>query len=116
MDHERRHILTTVAALGAAGVAVSGLPAQQKQDKDKKDKPEEDVAAAEDLMREHGVLNRVLLIYEEGLRRLHARQEVAPASSQVRHPGAQIRRRTTTRSSKRTSSSPSSRRRGNWWT
>ena len=29
-------------------------------------------------MREHGVLNRVLLIYEEGLRRLDAQQEISP--------------------------------------
>jgi hemerythrin-like domain-containing protein len=29
-------------------------------------------------MREHGVLNRVLLVYEEGLRRLAAKEEVPP--------------------------------------
>jgi len=33
---------------------------------------EEDVSAAEDLMREHGVLTRVLLIYREVIRRLDA--------------------------------------------
>ena len=43
---------------------------------DKKD--EEEVGATEDLMREHGVLNRVLLIYEEGLRRLHAKEDIPP--------------------------------------
>jgi hemerythrin-like domain-containing protein len=43
-----------------------------------KGKVEEEVSPAEDLMREHGVLNRVLLIYEEGLRRLRVREEVAP--------------------------------------
>ncbi len=41
--------------------------------------PDEGVTAPEDLMKEHGVLNRCLLIYEEGLRRLHSRQEVPPA-------------------------------------
>lgn len=35
---------------------------------------EEDVAPPEDLMREHGVLNRILLIYDESARRLDARQ------------------------------------------
>ena len=30
-----------------------------------------EVSAVEDLMREHGVLNRLLLIYEEIIRRLH---------------------------------------------
>src|SRR5262249_54523416 len=44
---------------------------------DKKNEAEE-VGATEDLMREHGVLNRILLIYEEGLRRLHAKEEVGP--------------------------------------
>ena len=29
-------------------------------------------------MREHGVLNRILLIYEEGLRRLRDKEEVTP--------------------------------------
>lgn len=36
--------------------------------------PAEDVGPAEDLMREHGALNRILLIYEEGLRRLNAKE------------------------------------------
>jgi hemerythrin-like domain-containing protein len=35
---------------------------------------EEEVSPAEDLMREHGVLNRTLLIYEEALRRLSAQK------------------------------------------
>ena len=36
------------------------------------------MTAPEDLMKEHGVLNRCLLIYEEGMRRLQAKQEVTP--------------------------------------
>lgn len=40
-------------------------------------KPEE-VSPAEDLMREHGVLDRVLLIYEEGLRRLNSKLDLDP--------------------------------------
>jgi hemerythrin-like domain-containing protein len=35
----------------------------------------EEVGPTEDLMREHGALNRILLIYEEGLRRLHAKSD-----------------------------------------
>lgn len=34
------------------------------------------VSPPEDLMREHGVLNRILLIYEEGVHRLDARQPI----------------------------------------
>jgi hemerythrin-like domain-containing protein len=74
MKH-RRNFLQTTATLGLAA-AVPGLTRLRADEK--RDKPEEGVGATEDLMREHGVLNRVLLIYEEGLRRLHAKEEVAP--------------------------------------
>jgi hemerythrin-like domain-containing protein len=80
MDNDRRRFLVTTAALGIGTVALA--PGQlRSEDKDmdkKKDQPEEEVGAAEDLMREHGVLNRILLIYEEGLRRLRAKEEVTP--------------------------------------
>ncbi len=39
---------------------------------------EAEVSPPEDLMREHGVLNRILLVYEEGVRRIAAQQD-APA-------------------------------------
>lgn len=40
--------------------------------------PDAGVTAPEDLMKEHGVLNRCLLVYEEGLRRLAAKEETPP--------------------------------------
>ncbi len=45
---------------------------------DEKINPDEGVTAPEDLMKEHGVLNRCLLIYEEGMRRLGRPDEVSP--------------------------------------
>jgi hemerythrin-like domain-containing protein len=51
---------------------------------------EEGVTAPEDLMKEHGVLNRCLLVYEEGMRRLQAHEEVGP---QVFHQTADLVRR-----------------------
>jgi hemerythrin-like domain-containing protein len=51
---------------------------------------EEGVTAPEDLMKEHGVLNRCLLIYEEGIRRVQAQEAV---SSQVFHQTADLVRR-----------------------
>jgi len=72
---DRRLFLQTTATLGLAAFA-TGLSAAHADDR--KDKPDEEVGAAEDLMREHGVLNRVLLIYEEGLRRLRKKEEVTP--------------------------------------
>jgi hemerythrin-like domain-containing protein len=41
-------------------------------------KTEEEVSPAEDLMREHGVLRRILLVYEEVARRLDANDDVSP--------------------------------------
>src|SRR5712672_1915232 len=48
------------------------------------------ISPAEDLMREHGVLNRILLIYDEHLRRLTAKQTfdgsvLASAADIIRH-------------------------------
>lgn len=50
----------------------------------------EDVTPSEDLMREHGLLNRVLLIYEEGARRLESGP--APAVEQVAAAADIVRR------------------------
>src|SRR5437588_3538088 len=41
---------------------------------------EENVAPPEDLMREHGLLNRVLLIYEEVIRRIDGKEQFDPAA------------------------------------
>lgn len=48
------------------------------------------ISAPEDLMREHGVLNRILLVYEEGVRRLRANEDVPP---EVFHTSAGLVRR-----------------------
>jgi hemerythrin-like domain-containing protein len=65
----RRILLGAGAALGlsAGGAARAGSRRPEK-----KEKPEEDVGPGEDLMREHGVLRRVLLVYGEAGRRLEA--------------------------------------------
>jgi hemerythrin-like domain-containing protein len=51
---------------------------------------DEGVTAPEDLMKEHGVLDRCLLVYEEAIRRARAKQEVPP---QVFHETADLVRR-----------------------
>src|SRR5438105_2100481 len=51
---------------------------------------DEGVAPPEDLMREHGVLKRVMLIYDEAVRRIDAKQDVPPEA--IRN-GADIIRR-----------------------
>lgn len=76
MTDEPRRFLLATAALGVGSLIPIRALAEEKKPDAKKD--EDEVGAAEDLMREHGVLNRILLIYEEGLRRLTAKEEVPP--------------------------------------
>lgn len=67
MERDKRELLKKLAGLSlGAGFAVGGAGRLAVR----VEEPEEDVAPAEDLMREHGVLNRILLIYEFYERRL----------------------------------------------
>lgn len=72
----RRDFLWQASMTGASVLMPAMAVAQQKSDpKQKKadqDKPkgDEGISPAEDLMREHGVLNRILLIYDEHVRML----------------------------------------------
>jgi hemerythrin-like domain-containing protein len=53
--------------------------AQDKEKKGKREKEEEEeVSPAEDLMREHGVLKRVLLIYREVMNRIDSKRDFPP--------------------------------------
>jgi len=70
---DRRNFLVGTV-IGATGLLLNGPIALAKED----EKKEEDVGPAEDLMREHGGLNRILLIYEEGLRRIRGNEDVQP--------------------------------------
>ncbi len=63
--------------------APPGRPAHEEEE-------EEGISANEDLMREHGVLRRLLIVYDEALRRLEAREDLPPA---VLADGAGIVRR-----------------------
>src|SRR5947208_1355792 len=77
MENDRRGFLLAATALGVTSLTATARADDDKK-KDKKEEPEEDISAPEDLMREHGLLNRILLIYEEGLRRLRSKEEVPP--------------------------------------
>jgi hemerythrin-like domain-containing protein len=74
--NDRREILRRVTLAGA-GLALAGAGSSLRA----AEEGGEEVAPAEDLMREHGVLNRVLLVYEEFRRRLSTpRADLAPAA------------------------------------
>src|SRR5947209_3308286 len=78
MTDDRRHFLAATATLGISTLGCEAVGRADEKKTDRKGEPQEEVGAAEDLMREHGVLNRILLIYEEGLRRLRAKDDVPP--------------------------------------
>jgi hemerythrin-like domain-containing protein len=74
---DRRVFLRSGILLGGAAVAGVGLLRGAEADK-KDEEKEAEVGPPEDLMREHGVLKRILLIYGEALRRIDAKQDFPP--------------------------------------
>ena len=90
-----RRVFLRSALLGGAGlIADSSLAAQTRskppgKPKEKDEDVKEEVSPAEDLMREHGVLKRVILVYRDVVRRLRAgeelpRQQLADAAGVIR--------------------------------
>jgi len=77
METPRRTFLARTSAVLIASSLTqpfSTLSAQKKTAKN--EEQEEGVSTNEDLMREHGVLNRILLIYEEAMRRIQTKEKV----------------------------------------
>lgn len=66
-------IITAASAAGFMGNAWA-------EEKKKEENEEEDVSPAEDLMREHGLLKRVLLIYGESIRRIEKGEDLPPSA------------------------------------
>ena len=76
-DHgqTRRQFVRGIPIMGAMALAgTQALVAQRK----KQSAEEEEVSTNEDLMREHGILKRVLLAYEEIIRRIRCNQSFPP--------------------------------------
>jgi len=90
-EHARRDFFWNAAVLGCGLVLPGELGwARPGKDSEKATEKKEDVTPTEDLMREHGLLNRVLLIYEEAVRRLEGKQDMPPetlasAAGIIRH-------------------------------
>ena len=63
---------------GGIFVAASGLAAAANAFAKEEEKQNEKVSPPEDLMREHGVLKRILLIYGEAIRRIEADEDLPP--------------------------------------
>jgi len=81
MNVGRRDFVGAAVAAGFAG-AVGGIWTSSVLAEDKKPaesrKTAEEVSPGEDLMREHGLLKRILLIYGEAIRRLEAKEDLPP--------------------------------------
>jgi hemerythrin-like domain-containing protein len=77
---ERRGLLVLGSALGA-GLLTGCASVRAPAARDQHGAQAEDVFPPEDLMREHGVLRRLLLVYEESARRLAAPAEAAPTAT-----------------------------------
>ena len=76
MDDSRRHFFLGAVGVGLlAGCAKSTAEAKSSA-AEKGGEDAEDVAPPEDLMREHGVLNRILLVYDESARRVEVQQQL----------------------------------------
>ena len=79
MDSTRRQILSTIPLIGV-GALLTGCSRQQTEsgngtnEKERTqadaDRSDTEVSATEDLMREHGILRRVLLVYKESATRM----------------------------------------------
>jgi hemerythrin-like domain-containing protein len=80
MSSDRRSFLTAVLGSGAAaGAVLAGCsrPAANQPGATPGAKPGDDeVTPVEDLMREHGVLRRIMYLYDDAIGRLAARREV----------------------------------------
>jgi len=104
MNSSRRGWLVAAVGTGAVSAlaigAASAFAGPQARPKAQGEKPkaqgaskpigDEDVWPDEDLMREHGVLNRILLVYDEAIRRIREHEEVP--LEQVRGAAGIIRR------------------------
>jgi hemerythrin-like domain-containing protein len=74
---ERRSVLVGAGSILGIGLAsatawAAAGPKKEKEKEKEQEKAEEDVGPGEDLMREHGVLRRVLLVYAEMARRIES--------------------------------------------
>ncbi len=82
-------------------LAVSGFAALGKSATNEEGNKDEEISPPEDLMREHGVLKRILLIYGEAIRRIDGKEDLPPEPLQTPPKSSAISSKIITRSSRR---------------
>src|SRR3954468_2909379 len=84
LNPDRRRFFDAACKIGAGAFVAAGATTVALAQKDegksgkKKNSKEEEVGPTEDLMREHGVLNRVLLVYDHFIGQLDQKQSLKP--------------------------------------
>jgi hemerythrin-like domain-containing protein len=76
--NNRREFLLVTASIGLAAADLVRTPLHAEDNMDNPKEVEAEISAPEDLMREHGVLNRILLVYDEAVRRLRSGEGIVP--------------------------------------
>ncbi len=78
ISHSSRRKFLGASGLVFAASALGGAASLFGKEEEKKS---EEVSPPEDLMREHGVLKRILLVYGEALRRMDANEDLPPRAA-----------------------------------
>ena len=76
VDVKRRRLLGAVGVSGLVLVSSAALAQMSVAPKKAATTDDETIPATEDLMREHGVAERVLLIYQAGVRRIGQGEDI----------------------------------------
>jgi hemerythrin-like domain-containing protein len=79
VEIEKRKFLKGASVAVLAGGLIVPSASTAAREKEQRSEKEPQVTPPEDLMREHGVLDRVLLVYEAGLRKFDANEDFDPA-------------------------------------
>jgi hemerythrin-like domain-containing protein len=77
-SRDRRLFMRTAGVTAGVVITAASLMPIPISAAEKKEQGEEDVSTNEDLMREHGILKRVLLVYDEIVHRISLGQEFPP--------------------------------------
>ena len=87
LNHTRRQLITGLSVAGASAILIgcrnnpASTSATNKSDEQSSDEAAADVTATEDLMREHGILRRALLVYQETAVKLKQDPNSVPADA-----------------------------------
>ena len=115
MNQRSRRTFIRAGLIAGASTFAGAMLLGAGNDK-KKDEAEEEVSPAEDLMREHGVLKRVLLIYGKQSGVLMLMRTCRQTPWPIRQKSSAVSLRITMRSWKKIFFFPDLKRRANSWT